>query len=116
MIVANVEHARGVGEGALHLRPGGVPAGVDDAAAGMPALAGKRPPALRRFVETGTVADQVGDGAITVGHDRAHRRGVAQPATGGDRVGDVGVDRIVGIRQHHRDSTLRVVGGGITCP
>jgi hypothetical protein len=54
-----------------------------------------------------------GFGAIAVGHDRPHGIGVTQPRTGGNRVGHMGVDRVVGIRQHHSDATLRVERRGV---
>lgn len=78
----------------------------------MPALAGQRPVAVGILVELRTGTGQFGDRAIAVGDNRGHRIAVAQPRACGQCVGDVGLNRVVGARQHHRDPALGVVCRG----
>ena len=113
VVTPDVQRRGGVIECALHLRAGGVAAGVDDPAPGVPAFAGQRPLPWFGFVESGTVVHQFGDRGIAVGHDRAHRDRVTQARTGDQRVSHMRVDRIVGAGQHHRDPALRIVRRGL---
>ena len=95
----------------LHLGSGGVAAGVHDASPRVSAFAAERPTAGRRLIELRSVADQFGDSPEAVSNDGRHRIGIAQPGTGRQGVGDVRVDRVVGVRQHHGNPALGVVGG-----
>jgi hypothetical protein len=104
---------RAAGPAPLHLGAGGIATGVDDAPPGMAALPGQRPPAGSGFVEPCPVGHQFGDGTVAVGHDRADGVGIAESPARGDRVGDVGVDGIVSVREDDRDATLGVERGGL---
>ena len=110
VIAPDVQPGRGVVERPLHLGTRRIAAGVDDPASRMSALAGERPLSRRRLVEPRAVVDQFGDRAVAVGHDRAHRIRIAQPGTRGERIGDVLVDRILGVGQHDGDPALCVEG------
>ena len=81
------------------------------------AFAGQRPAAGCGFVEPGSPPHQVGDGAVAVGDDRPDRVGITQSRARGECVGDMGLDRVVGVakalRQHHRNAALCVEGGGV---
>ena len=97
VVVPDVEGGRGIVQGTLHLRTRGVTAGVHDAATGMAALPGQCPLAGGALVESGAVGDQVGHRLVAVGDDRAHRVFVTESGAGRQGVGDMGLDRVVGV-------------------
>ncbi len=109
---AEVQHGRGVVERALNFGAGGVAARVHDASPRVTTLARHVPATWGRFVETGSDADQFGHGKVAVGDDRAHRVRITEARARRQGVGDVGVHRVVIVRQHHGDAALCVVGGG----
>ena len=113
VIAPDVQRGGGVVERPLHLGAGRVAAGVDDAPPRVPAFAGQRPLAGRGFVEMRSEVDQFGDGGVPVGDDRANRGRIAQATAGGQGVVDMRLDRVVGSRQHHRDTALGVERGGL---
>ena len=80
-------------QGALHLGAGRVPAGVHDAQRRVPALAGAGQ-ARGGSVEHRALGAQPRDGGRARGEDLRGGAGVDQPAAGGERVGEVGVDGV----------------------
>jgi hypothetical protein len=109
---ADVQHAGGIIERALDLGTGGVTTGVHNASPRVSALARHIPATGCSLVELCSLTNQFNYRAIAVGDDRVHRVGVAQPRTRRQGVGDVGIDRVIILRQHHRDPALRVVRRG----
>ena len=74
-------------------------AGVDDAAARVAALEAERQPALVVEVEDDAAREQVADRAGRLLDQHPHRRGAAEAAAGGDRVGGVAVGRVAGLER-----------------
>ncbi len=85
-------------ERALHLGAALVAACVHDAVVGVAALAGERRLAVGAGVEGGAEVHQVADGDRRLGDERADRLFVTEPPAGGERVGHVVLDRVVGGR------------------
>ena len=111
MVMADIQLRRSRIECALHLGSGGITAGVDDAATGVTTLTGHRPLPGPGFVEPGPIGYQLRHRRVSVGDDRSHGVGIAQPTTGGHRVGHMRLHRILGARQDHGDPALGIEGG-----
>jgi hypothetical protein len=94
------------------LGPGGVPAGVRDAALEMPALAGQRDVAVGAHIEVGAGRDEPADGRRPLRDEGPHGRVRAQPDPGGEGVGEMLGGAVIG-GQRRRDAALRPPGGAV---
>ena len=101
-------------QGPLDLVAGGVAAGVDDPGQGVAAFPGQRQggagAAVAEPVEGGAQGHQFPEPGRALADEDPHRFGVAQPAAGRERVGEVQLGRVVG-RQRRRHAALGVAGG-----
>ena len=110
--VADVD---GFDERAFDLRTGRVAARVHDPCERMPAFAGQEQ--LRTFrrrlgVEVRAEPRELADPVRSLGHEDAHRIGVAQTRACGERVDEVKIRR-VGRGERGRDTALRVARGRV---
>jgi len=85
---------------------------VDDAAVGVAALQPQRQPPLVVEVEDDAARNQVADGPRCLLDEGADRRGAAETATGGNRVGRVAVGGVIGF-ERCREATLGPVAGAL---
>ena len=94
----------------LDLGAGRVAARVDDAGHGVAALSSEREGSVDA-VEVRAQRHELADTRRSFGREHAHRVGVVEPTSGGERVGAVQLGRVVVFEQRGRDATLRVPGG-----
>ena len=87
-------------------------AGVDDAAARMASLEAERQPSLVVEVEDDAARLQLADRRRRLVDQHLDRRGAAEAAAGGDRVGGVAVGRVVGL-ERRGEPALRPVAGAL---
>jgi hypothetical protein len=85
---------------------------VDDAAVGVAALEPEREPSLVIDVEDDATGDEVAHHRRRLVDQYLHRRGPAEAATGGDRVGGVEIGGVVGF-ECRRQAALRPVAGAL---
>ena len=95
-----------VDHGAHHFAAGRVAQGVDDPGVRVPPLAGQRDLAVD-LVEVRPPLDQLGDPPRRLADDHRDDLGVAEPLAGGERVGDVVLEVVLGV-EHPGDPALGV--------
>ena len=95
-----------VDHGPHHLAAGGVAQGVDDPGVRVAPLAGQGDLAVD-LVEVRAPVDQLGDPLGRLADDHLDDLGVAQPLAGGERVGDVVLEVVLGV-EHAGDAALGV--------
>ena len=92
------------------LGPGRIAARVDDPRHRVPSLAREREGSVDD-VEVGAERHELAHAIRAFGREHAHRVGVVEPATRGERVRPVQLGRVVVLDQGRGHATLRVAGG-----
>ena len=104
------QQLRPLDHGPHHLPPRRIPKRMHDPMMAVPPLASQFEAAVA-LIKLRAPGDQLGNPLRRLAHHRLHHIGMAQPAAGGERVGDMVVKSIFRV-DHPGDATLRPLAGG----